>query len=332
MIDFAHPEWLVLLLTLPILAFFRGKRGGSPSVQYSSIAVLKKVVTRTSRARGGAWRTALRLFSLFCLIVALAGPRFDRSTTEAEASGIDIVMGIDVSSSMESLDFERNGHRVNRIEVLKPIVNKFIEERPNDRIGLVAFARQAYLLSPITLDRGWLQQNIERLRTGLIEDGTAIGSGITTGLNRLRASDAKSKVLILLTDGVNNSGRITPTAAAEAAKALGIKIYTIGVGIRGEAPYPMQTPLGQRLIMVKTEIDEDSLRKVASTTGGQYFRATDTASLENIYRSIDRMEKTTRKLKKFENYEPLFAWALLPGILLLGTEVGLAHTRFRKLP
>ena len=179
------------------------------------------------------------------MIVGLARPQRAHSRTEVSVNGIDIVLGLDVSGSMQALDFEIDGRRVNRIEVVKSVVSKFIEERPNDRIGLIAFAGRPYLVSPITLDHDWLQQNLERVSIGAVDDGTAIGSAIAAGVNRLRMTPAKSKVVILLTDGVNNTGKISPLAAAEAANALGVKIYTIGVGVRGKAPIPVQDEAGR---------------------------------------------------------------------------------------
>jgi Ca-activated chloride channel family protein len=250
-----------------------------------------------------------------------------------EASGIDILLAVDVSGSMEALDFHIKGEPVNRIDVVKKVVSKFIEERPNDRIGLVAFAGRPYMVSPLTLDHNWLQQRLETINTGMVEDGTAIGSAIASGVNRLRDQKAKSKIVILLTDGMNNAGKISPLTSAEAAGALGIKVYTIGAGSRGEVPVPVTDQFGNRqLVTARVDIDEDTLKKVARMTGAHYYRATDTDSLERIYNEINKLETTTRKIKKFEHRNEVFPWVAIPALLFLGIELTLAHTRFRRLP
>jgi len=248
--------------------------------------------------------------------------------------GIDIVLGLDVSGSMQALDFQIDNQRVNRIEIVKSVVSKFIEERPNDRIGLIAFAAAPYLVSPLTLDHDWLQQNLERVSTAAAnDDGTAIGSAIAASVNRLRTTNAKSKIVVLLTDGMNNTGKISPIAAAEASKAMGVKIYTIGVGVRGMAPIPVRDQAGNvHLIMDKVDVDESTLQTVASTTGGTFYRATDTDSLAKIYEQINRLETTAQTVKKFEHREELYSWALLPAAALLCFGLLLQHTRFRRLP
>jgi len=244
------------------------------------------------------------------------------------------VLGLDVSGSMQALDFQVANRRVNRIEVVKSVVSKFIEERPNDRIGLIAFAAAPYLVSPLTLDHDWLQQNLERVSTAVgADDGTAIGSAIAAGVNRLRTTAAKSKVIILLTDGMNNTGKLSPISAAEAAKALGVKIYTIGVGVRGMAPIPLRDEAGNtHMVMDKVDVDEKTLQTVAAETGGTFYRATDTDSLRKIYDNINVLEKTAQTVQKFEHYDELYSWALIPGVAILGLSLLLQHTRFRRLP
>jgi Ca-activated chloride channel family protein len=249
------------------------------------------------------------------------------------ANGIDIVLGLDVSGSMQALDFQIEGQRLNRIAIVKSVVAKFIDERPNDRIGLIAFAGSPYLVSPLTLDHDWLQQNLERVNIGTGDDGTAIGSAIAASVNRLRTTKAKSKVLILLTDGMNNTGKISPLSAAEAAKALGVKIYTIGVGARGKAPIPVKDEAGNmHLIMAKVDVDEKTLEQVAALTGGKFYRATDTDSLQQIYEQINRLETTAQTVQKFERYEELYPFALYPSLAILGFGFVLQQTRFRRLP
>lgn len=329
---FAHPELLALLALLPLLALWRGRRGRAPAIQYPGTALARKV-GRAARSRAGAWLAGLRLLALGLGIVALARPQIGRGNAPVEASGVDIVLAIDVSGSMESLDFQLGGQPTSRIEVVKRVVSRFIEARPNDRIALVAFAGRPYLVSPLTLDHEWLLQNLGRLRVGLVEDGTAIGSALASAVNHLRAQPSKSKLVILLTDGVNNAGQVTPLAAAEAARALGVKVYTIGAGIRGEAPIPARDMFGNtRIVMARVDVDEETLRKIAEITGARFDRATDTASLQAIYAQIDRMEKTTAILKKFDRYDELFGWPLLAGCAVLALELGLASTRLRSLP
>jgi Ca-activated chloride channel family protein len=267
------------------------------------------------------------------MIVGLARPQRDHSRTEVIANGIDIVLGLDVSGSMQALDFSIDGRRVNRIEVVKSVVSKFIEERPDDRIGIIAFAGAPYLVSPITLDHDWLLQNLERVTVGSGDDGTAIGSAIAASVNRLRETAAKSKVVILLTDGVNNTGKISPLAAAEAAKAMGVKVYTIGVGVRGEAPIPIRDAAGNmRLIMAKVDVDEKTLQAIAELTGGKFYRATDTDSLQEIYEQINRFEKSAQSVQKFEHVQELYPWALIPALVILGLGLLLQQTRLRRLP
>jgi Ca-activated chloride channel homolog len=333
MIRFLQPEWLWLLAALPIVMLLRGRRGPVAAVEFSDVGLAREVAGR-SHSRVGGWVWLLPLLAAALMIVGLARPQRGHSRTEVTANGIDIVLGLDVSGSMQALDFLIDNHRVNRIQVVKSVVSKFIEERPNDRIGLIAFAAAPYLVSPLTLDHDWLQQNLERVSTAAgSDDGTAIGSAIAASVNRLRTTNAKSKVVILLTDGMNNTGKISPLAAAEAAKALGVKIYTIGVGVRGMAPIPMRDQAGNmRLVMDKVDVDEKTLQTVASETGGSFYRATDTRSLERIYEQINQLETTARTVQKFEHYDELYSWALLPCIALLGLGLLLQHTRYRRLP
>jgi Ca-activated chloride channel family protein len=333
MIRFLQPECLWLLALLPIVMLLRGRRGPVAAVEFSDVGLAREVA-RTSRARIGGLLWLFPLLAAALMIVGLARPQRGHSRTEVTANGIDIVLGLDVSGSMQALDFLIDHHRVNRIEVVKSVVAKFIEERPSDRIGLIAFAAAPYLVSPITLDHDWLLQNLERVNTAVGgDDGTAIGSAIAAGVNRLRTSAAKSKVIILLTDGMNNTGKISPIAAAEASKAMGVKIYTIGVGVRGMAPIPVHDQAGNtRMIMDRVDVDEQTLRAVAEKTGGTFYRATDTDSLQKIYQQINRLEKTAQTVQKFEHYDELYSWALIPALGLLGLGLLLQHTRFRRLP
>lgn len=320
---FASPHLLWLLLLLPLLAWLRGRRSdAAPALLFPSVSAVMAIADRRKVSPRGLLRH-LRLASLALLMVALARPQWGSVRTEIEASGIDILLAVDISGSMKAMDFTLKGRAANRLEVVKAVVENFISARPNDRIGLLAFASRPYLICPLTLDHDWLQQRLESLQIGMIEeDGTAIGSAIAAGVNRLRDQQAKSRILILLTDGVNNAGKVAPLTAAEAAETLKIKTYTIGAGRRGVAPVPVQDQFGRtRIIQAEVDIDEDTLGKVAELTGAKYFRATDTDSLERIYEEINAMETTARKIKQFSRHRELFAWPVLAALLLLAAEL-----------
>jgi Ca-activated chloride channel family protein len=294
---------------------------------------VRQAAREVAPSHPGRLRGALRLGALGLLILALARPQQGLGTADVEASGIDIVLAIDVSGSMAALDFQSEGKPGSRLDAVKKVVEDFVAGRPNDRLGLVAFAGRPYLVSPLTLDHDWLVRGLERLRIGLVEDGTAIGSGIASSVNRLRDRRAKSRVVILLTDGVNNSGKVSPLTAADAARALGVRVYTIGAGTRGEAPMPIVDRFGrQRIVMTPVDVDEETLQKVAETTGAKFFRATDTDSLRRIYEEIDQLEKTTETMKHFEEYRELFPWAILGALSLLCLEALRAASTRRGLP
>lgn len=330
--QFVHPEFLFLLLLLPVLAIWKGRWGRPAAVRMPSTDDAIHVGARTRSTVGGLLMF-LGLLAFVLLILALARPRHGKGTSEIEASGIDILLTLDVSGSMEALDFKLEGETVNRLEAVKSVVGKFVGQRPNDKIGLLAFAGYPYLVSPLTMDKQFIAKRLADVKMHQVEDGTAIGSAIASSVGHLRNSTAKSRIVILLTDGVNNAGAVNPLTAAEAAKALGIKIYTIGTGTQGEAPMPVRDAFGRtQLRNVKVEIDEEAMRGVAAATGGQYFRATDTSSLGKIYESINQLEKTTRKLKKYQRYDELYLWFLAPGLGLLLLELVLSQTRYRRLP
>jgi Ca-activated chloride channel family protein len=335
MIHFAQPEWLLLLALLPLILIWRGRRGTVAAVEYSNISAAK-VASRESRSRFGRWTRFLPIAAGALLVVGLARPQLVHGRTEVEASGIDIMLAVDISGSMQALDFKVNDQPENRIDIVKSVVAKFIEDRPNDRIGVIAFASAPYLVSPPTLDHDWLLQNLDRVKVAGdmgVEDGTAIGSAIASATNRLRDLPSKSKVIVLLTDGANNMGKISPTAAAEAAKALGVKVYTIGAGADGDIPTPVKDAAGNtQIVMAKSDVDVDLLKHIADTTGGRFYRATDTESLQTIYSQINQLERTTAKVHKFEKVQDVFAWALVPAIGLLGLGVYFEQTRLRRLP
>lgn len=324
---FLHPEFLWLLTLLPVLAILRGRRSFAPSLVFSSTSIAAHLA-EGRKVGPGRILAALRLIAIALLIFAFARPQLGNTTTEIEASGIDILLAVDVSGSMEALDFTLQGKAANRLDVVKSVMHSFIGERPNDRIGLLAFSGRPYMVSPLTLDHDWLLKRLDSLSIGMVEDGTAIGSAIGSGLNRLRDREAKSRIMILLTDGMNNAGTITPLVAAEAAETLNIKIYTIGAGTRGEAPMPVRDAFGrERLVRVKVDIDDATLSEVAEMTGGQYFRATDTKSLEKVYAEINKMETTTRNIKKFENYRELYSWLVFAALFFLAMEIVVGRKR-----
>lgn len=333
MLEFQQPYFLFLIAVILVLPFLRGGLKRSGSIRYSHVQLAGRPANR-GKSRAGRWLAFLRTLALISLVLALARPRLGYGDMEIEASGIDIVLAVDISGSMQAMDFKMGSKRVNRLEVVKKVIGEFIEKREADRIGLVAFAGEPYLVSPLTLNHDWLNKNLERLKLGLItEEGTAIGSALIMSVNRLKSLQAKSKVVVLLTDGVNNMGAIQPVTAAEAAAALQVKVYTIAAGTRGTAPFPVQDAFGRtRLQNIRTEVDEPTLKKIASITEGSFFRATDTEELEAIYDQINQLEKTEIKLKHFTYYRELFLWPLLTGLVFLLLEYLLANTRLRTLP
>ena len=322
----------MLVPLLLYVYFFRMRRG---SIRYPSLAVLGRIRPSASLQFRNA-PLYLRSAVLALLVVSLARPQKGLEEIDITSEGIDIMLAIDISGSMRAEDFIIGGKRHNRLYAVKAVVRDFILGRKDDQIGMVVFARYAYTQCPPTLDYGVLLQFLEELKIvppNSDEDGTAIGSAIATCVNRLRETPGKSKVIILLTDGQNNFGKIDPVAAAELAKAFGIKIYTIGAGTRGEAPYPVEDPvMGKRYRAMQVDIDEDVLRKIADLTGGRYYRATDAQSLARIYSEIDRMEKTPIKERHFMDYRDLFSYPALLALALLVLEVVLSNTVLRRIP
>ena len=330
--QFLHPELLFLLLFLPVMAIWKGRWGRPVAVRMPSTADARSIGAKP-RSKVGGLMMFLGMLSFLLLILALARPRHGKGSTDIEASGIDIMLTLDVSGSMAAMDFKLGGKPVDRLEAVKDVVERFISQRPNDRLGMVAFAGRPYMVSPLTMDHDWLSKRLGNVQMGQVEDGTAIGSAIASSVSHLEKSNAKSRIIIIITDGVNNAGAVNPVTAGEAAKALGMKVYAIGAGTRGEAPFPVTDQFGRtRYQTVKVEIEEEMLQEVATSTGGQYYRATDTDSLEEIYESINQLETTTRKLKKYQQYDELYLYFLIPGLCLLLLELFLNQTRFRRLP
>lgn len=326
--SFAHSYVLLLLILLPAIIFWHYRFGRKRRAQilFSNFKIAQSS-PKTLRAKLSGLPLWLRMLSIGLIIVALARPQSFSSGENVYSEGIDIVVVLDISSSMLAEDFSPN-----RLEAAKKITDSFISGREADRIGLVVFSRDAFTQCPITIDYSVLRNLLIEVKSGMVEDGTAIGNAIANGVNRLRDSKAKSKTIILLTDGVNNAGEIDPMTAAELAKQFGVRIYSIGVGTMGEAPYPFQTPFGTRYQMAPVEIDEALLKKVSSTTGGKYFRATGNKKLEQIYNEIDKLEKTKIEITSFRSKKELFKPWLLAALLLLLAEVTLSKTIFRRLP
>ncbi len=327
-VTFAYPWILWFLLIVPFMIFWYWWKGRKiqPSITYSSLKIFKEIPS-TWKEKLRHLPVILRSLAVALFIIALARPQSFSSGENVYTEGIDIAMVLDISGSMLAEDFKPN-----RLEAAKEVIDNFIDNRTSDRIGLVIFARDAFTQCPLTIDYHVLKNLLSKVKSGMVEDGTAIGNAIADGVNRLKDSKAKSKIIILLTDGVNNAGEIDPVTAAEIAKTYGIRIYTIGVGTRGNAPYPVQTPFGTRYQMVPVEIDEALLQKISDITNGQYFRATDNKSLQEIYNKIDKMEKTKIEVTSYRNAKELFYGWVGGGIFLLLVEVGIGRTLLRKLP
>ncbi|MEO9005335.1 MAG: VWA domain-containing protein [Ginsengibacter sp.] len=326
-ITFGQPLFLLLFFIIPFLIIWRFGKGKK------SVAAIR-VSTTKGLDKSKSWKNAIqqfpfifRLLALSCIIIALARPQTKFDETETEGQGIDIVLCIDVSGSMTAQDFTPN-----RMEAAKKVAIDFVNNRVSDRIGVVIFAGESFTQCPLTTDYDVLKAQISQIRNGLLEDGTAIGSGLATSVDRLRNSKTKSKVVILLTDGVNNGGLIDPSTAKEIAKTFHIKVYTIGVGTDGYAPTPVSTPMGIVMQSQKVSIDEALLKDIANETGGKYFRATNNSSLENIYNEIDKMEKSKVEVITFHRYSEKFYPFIFAAMGFLLIELVLRYTLFKKFP
>jgi Ca-activated chloride channel homolog len=327
-ISFAYPWILWFLLIIPFLALWFLLRGRKkqPSIIYSSVNIFNQF-PKNWRERISGIPLLFRLLAFAFLIIALARPQTFSSGENIYTEGIDIAMVLDISGSMLAEDL-----RPNRMEAAKNVIDDFIQKRVSDRIGLVVFAREAYTQCPLTIDYSVLRNLLSGVKSGMVTDGTAIGNAIANGVNRLKDSDAKSKIIILLTDGVNNAGEIDPVSASQIAQTFGVKIYSIGVGTMGNAPYPVQTPFGTRYQMVPVEIDEKLLQEISSTTGGKYYRATNNRELQEIYNEIDQLEKTKIEVTSYRSATELFYGWILLGIIFLLLEFILSKTVLRRLP
>ena len=332
---FESPWYLAWLLLLPLLAAWPLllKNWGKPSaLRYADTKIPAQAARRSWRVLARPLLTALRLIVIALIILGLARPQIGNAREIVKGEGVDIALALDISGSMASLDFEPK----DRLEAAKAVISDFVKERPYDKIGLVVFASDAFSQSPPTTDHQVLRRLLERTKLATdigIEDGTAIGMGLANAANMLKDSKAKSKVIILLTDGVNNAGQIDPLTAAEAAKTLGIKVYTIGMGRPGQVPVPVTDMFGQQTVAYQeSALDEDVLQKIAQTTGGKYYRAEDTAGLKQIYDEINNLEKSKIEIQRYTRYRELAVWVLLPALFILLLEALLRKTFFRRLP
>ena len=341
--QFNHPIFLVLLFLLPLLAWWMAKKNPQASLQFPNIHVLKQI-QRSHRSPAGKRLIALRLCGLFLLILALARPQWVKQTSNTQVEGIDIVVTLDLSGSMCALDLSTQELIVTRLDAAKLVVQDFIRKRPYDRISMIVFASESYVVSPLTLNHAWLEKNVQRLELGSIDgSGTAIGTALGAGVNRLRDSPDRNSIIILLTDGENNSGDLAPLGAAEAASTYGVKVYTIATGREGRVPVPqmsrdgrvMRDQSGQPIYRGESSLsnyDEEELAAIAELTGGQFYRATEPGDLERIYETIDLLEKTEIELENYAEFHEYYMWPALFGFILLIVEQGLHHTRYRRLP
>ncbi len=338
-----QPWFLLLALFLPLFWLIGSRFQRPPAIRFAAARIFEQATTFRRSWRKSV-QNALYYLGCVCLIVALARPQFGTATNRIHANGIDIMILLDVSLSMLSEDYSIGTKRASRLEVVKQVTEKFINGRPDDRIGVIAFSGRAYLVSPLTLDHSWLVENLARLSirrigdqtaigSSLVEDGTAIGSALATAANRLRDKHAKSRVIVLLTDGDNNAGKIPPLTAAEAAAAIGIKIYTIGAGTNGLVPFPHSDGFGNTYYSQEyMPFKEDTCREIARIGNGVFFRAADTKTMTEIFEQIDQFEKTEIQLQKYESYQDIFVWLLGAGVCLLGATFALSQTVWSKVP
>jgi Ca-activated chloride channel family protein len=341
--EFQFPWVLALLGLLPVYAVLRGRFGKLSALAFSS-AEIARAAGGQARAAAGRFLIFLRLLAVALTIGALAGPRLANYHVETETPGVDIMLVLDLSWSMMAVDMGQPAEKLSRFAIASDVLKDFIAKRPNDRIGLITFSGVPYLASPLTLNHEWLNENIARLHIGIIGDlGTAIGDAVAVGAKRLKAvPNSKSRLMILLTDGDNNMGKVDPLPAAQLAAALGVKIYAIGIGIEQPCNLPKFDPASGEFVLdengniIPTLLLQPAnyavLGKMAALSGGQFYRATNRRELQSIYNQIDRLEKSEVKLRRFATYQPLFAWPLLAALALLAAEVILNHTRYRRVP
>jgi Ca-activated chloride channel homolog len=329
-VTFQHPQLLWLLLLPPLLALLRRRRHATAIPFPGSTAF--RAIPASPAARVASAIPSLLFISLLLSVTALAGPQLRHTRSTVVSKGVDIAIALDLSTSMLAVDGDA-GKKRNRLTVAKEVLRSFIEQRGGDRIALVAFGARAYPVAPLTLDHSWLASAIDGLDTGSVDEGTAIGDGILAAVNRLRSSPAASRTVIVLTDGRSNAGAAPPALAASAAAALGVKVHCIGIGGKGVATFPVEDPLGGvSWRRVEADLDEATLRQVASTTRGQYFRAGNAEALRSVFAEIDRLEKSKIEEKRSVTRKELFPYLLLPALLLMMSAQALSWNRLRRLP
>ncbi|MCK5072263.1 MAG: VWA domain-containing protein [Bacteriovoracaceae bacterium] len=331
MTRFAHPWYIFLLLLILPVVFFWGRSTGG-RIRFSSLKILKDIGASTV-FHPRQILLLLRVFVIVFFVLALARPQSGKKFTKITSEGIDIMLLLDTSGSMKAMDFELSGERVERLDIVKDVVEKFIRKRPNDRMGIIVFGDDAYTQCPLTLDHGIVIEFLKKLEIGMAGQATAIGSAIGVGVNRMKDIKAKSKIMILLTDGKNTAGRISPIKASEISESFNIKIYTIGVGTKGKAPFLVNHPFfGKKFMFQNIEFDEQTLMEIAKNTKARYFAANKTSELEKIYDDIDKLETTKIEAKEYTEYNEIFHYFLLIGVFLLLVEIILGNTILRKIP
>lgn len=328
--QFHTPAYLILLILVLPLFIFDLYKLHLVKFPISSSRLIGEIKT--------SWRqvfefipSLLRMIALILIVIALARPQWGKQYTEIESEGVDIVLALDTSGSMRALDLQLHGEEADRLEVVKSVVKDFIDGRQYDRIGMVVFGEDAYTQCPLTLDYDVLKGYLDMIEIGIAGDATAIGNALATSVKRLEKSEAKSKIVILLTDGRSNAGQVSPKIAAELAQKRGIKVYTIAVGSKGKVPYPQKTFFGMQKVYVELDVDEDTLKEIAQISGGQFFQASDTETLSNVYQTIDKLEKSKVKTNEFSEYQERYLKYLVPGLLLLLLSWLLQKTVFLRL-
>jgi len=335
-LNFAQPIFLLLLPVVLFLVWAHVRRRKKLAIKYpivDDLVKVKKSNVVTLSQIIGYLPTTLRVLTVACLVLVMARPQSGRGERKQQTEGLDIMLAVNTSGSMRALDFSLNNETTDRLEAVKYVIKKFVSERPDDRIGLVVFGEEAFTHAPLTLDHMVLNTFIDQIKIGMAGDSTALGDALATAVNRVKDIDAKSKIVILLTDGSQTSGSIDVKLAAKAAASVGVKVYTIGVGKEGKVPYLVQDPWGrQRTVYQESDLDEDTLKEVAEITHAKFFRAYDTDSLERIYKTIDNLEKTKLAVPEFHSFNDEFGWLIILALLFLGSELLIGITRFRSLP
>jgi len=329
MFVFHSPWFLILLLLLPLPFILKSKKKGK--VLFPNVDILKKIKTRKVLDPKFILLT-LQTLALALFIIALARPQSGRKFTEIQSEGVDILLVLDTSGSMKALDFKIDQERVERLKIVKNVVADFIKKRDGDRLGLIVFGDDAFTQCPLTTDHNIVLNLLKNVEIGMVGESTSIGTSIGVGINRIKDIKSEEKILILLTDGRNTAGQLDPIKAAELAHKYKIKIYTIGVGTNGKAPFKVKTLFGERLMYQKVDLDEPTLKKIASVTGGKYYRATDSKELEGIYEQIDQLEKTEIKVKEYTEYNELYLYFVIIGLIILLISIFLRQTILRSIP